>query len=173
METQAIDVSVIMQRKALDNRWQSHQWLPLEVLDTAALPPGGARCLLDDVDDTRWIFPGFAIKLFSDEGEGYYLNLSSAVPCWFIMWRIEQIGAQEVAVPKAVTLSYNEAARLMDGGEQVETLPASAAIIERLSMFTQQHYQSEVKRKRKKPSFEGGAGVDRMAQAEGKDNGSR
>ncbi|MDP3669015.1 MAG: DUF3305 domain-containing protein [Telluria sp.] len=173
METQAIDVSVIMQRRALDNRWQSHQWRPLEVLDTDALPPGGARCLLDDASDTRWLFSGFDIKLFSDEGEGYYLNISSAAPCWFIMWRIEQIGGQEVAVPKAVTLSYNEAARLMDGGEQVDTLPASAAIIERLSSFTEQHYQPEAKRKRKKPSFEGGAGVDQMAQAEGNGDGGR
>lgn len=173
METQAIDVSVIMQRMTLDNCWQSHQWRPLEVLDTAALPPGGARCLLDDASDTRWLFPSFDIKLFSDEGEGYYLNISSATPCWFIMWRIEQIGAQEVAVPKAVTLSYNEAARLMDGGEQVDTLPASAAIIELLSSFTEQHYQPEAKRKRKKPSFEGGAGVDQMAQAEGKGDGGR
>lgn len=173
METQAIDVSVIMQRRALDNRWQSHQWRALEVLDSAALPPGGVRCLLDDAGDMRWIFPGLAVKLFSDEGEGYYLNISSTVPCWFIMWRIEQVGTLEVAVPKAVTLSYNEAARLMDGGEQVETLPASAPIIERLSMFTQQHYQPEIKRKRKKPSFEGGAGVDRMAQAEGKGDGGR
>jgi hypothetical protein len=173
VETQAIDVSVIMQRTTLDNRWQSHQWRALEVLDTATLPPGGARCLLSDASDMRWIFPGFDIKLFSGEGEGYYLNLSSAVPCWFIMWRIEQIGAQEVAVPKAVTLSYNEAARLMDGGEQVETLPASAAIIERLGSFIAQHYQPEFKGKRKKPSFEGGAGVDRMAQAEGKSDGGR
>lgn len=173
METQAIDVSVIMQRKTLDNRWQSHQWRPLEVLDTATLPPGSARCLVNDASDTRWLFPGFDIKLFSDEGEGYYLNISSDTPCWFIMWRIEQIGAQEVAVPKAVTLSYNEAARLMDGGEQVDTLPASATIIARLSRFTQEHYQPEVKRKRKKPSFEGGAGVDMMARAEGKANGGR
>lgn len=173
METQAIDVSVIMQRRQIDNRWQSHQWRPLEVLDTAALPPGGARCLLDDAGDTRWLFPGFDIRLFSDEGEGYYLNISSATPCWFVMWRIERIGAQEVAVPKAVTLSYNEAARLMDGGEQVDTLPASAPIIERLNFFTGQHYQPEAKRKRKKPSFEGGAGVDLMAQAEGKGDGGR
>lgn len=171
METQAIGVSVIMQRKTLDNRWQSHQWRPLEVLDTAALPSGGARCLLSDASDTRWIFPGFEVKLFSDEGEGYYLNISCATPCWFIMWRMEHIGALEVAVPKVVTLSYNEAARLMDGGEQVETLPASAAIIERLNHFTQQYYRPEAKRKRKKPSFEGGTGVDLMAQAEGKLDG--
>lgn len=182
METQAIDVSVIMQRTTLVNRWQSHQWRPLEVLDSSTLPPGSARCLRSDAGDGNegndgndmcWLFPGFEIKLFSDECEGYYLNISSATPCWFIMSRIEQIGAQDVAVPKTVTLSYNEAARLMDGGEQVDTLPASAAIIERLSRFTQQHYQPEIKRKRKKPSFEGGAGVDLMARAEGKGDGGR
>ena len=75
-------------------------------------------------------------------------------------------------MPKFITLSYNEAARLMDGGEQVDTLPASADIVAALAAFAAEHYQPEAKRKRKKPSFEGGAGVARMAQAEGRSNGS-
>lgn len=166
METEAIRIAVIMQRKALDNRWQPFQWLPIEVVDAAVLQDQHARCLRNDPADLRWLFPGFDIKLFSDEAEGYFLNVSSPVPCWFIMWRIEELDGVEIAVPKSVTLSYNEAARLMDGGEQVDTLAASSDIIARLSEFVEQHYRPEPKRKRKKPSFEGGAGVDAMAKAE-------
>ena len=88
------------------------------------------------------------------------------------MWRLEDIDGAEVAVPKLVTLSYNEAARLMDGGEQVDTLPASPDIVAHLAAFVQQHYRPEVKKKRRKPSFEGGAGVDQMARAEGGSHGS-
>ena len=171
METEAIRIGVVMQRAPLDNRWQPYQWRPIEIVGDAALAGGVARCLRDDASDTRWLFPGFDVKLFSDEAEGYFLNVTAPAPCWFVMWRIEQRGGAEVAVPKVVTLSYNEAARLMDGGEQVDTLPASAAVIEQLAAFAHEYYRPEPKKKRKKPSFEGGEGVDKMARAEGDPDG--
>jgi hypothetical protein len=171
METEALTVAVVMQRKPLNNRWQPYQWKPIEVLSDSLLPESVARCLRTDEDDTRWLFSGFNIRLFGDEGEGYFLNISSPVPCWFVMWRMEEIDGVEVAVPKQVTLSYNQAARLMDGGEQVDTVPAPAGIVERMTAFVQQYYRPEPKKKRRKPSFEGGAGVDQMAKAEGNNHG--
>lgn len=166
-----IRIGVVMQRRPLNNRWQPYQWRPLEVVDEAMLPEGGARCLRDGSGDSRWLFPGFDIKLYTDESEGYYLNISSPTPCWFIMWRMEEIEGAEVAVPKTVTLSYHEASRLMDGGEQVDTLPAAPDVIERMTAFVAAHYKPEPKRKRKKPSFEGGAAVARMAQDQGEPHG--
>jgi hypothetical protein len=171
METEALKIGVVMQRTPLNNRWQPNQWRPMEIVGDAVLWEGAARCLMDDEADTRWLFPDFDIKLFSDEAEGYFLNISSPAPCWFVMWRLEEIDGAEVAVPKFVTLSYNEAARLMDGGERVDTLPASAGIVERLTAFVADHYKPEPKRKRKKPSFEGGEGVEKMADAEGHPDG--
>jgi len=172
METESLTVSVLMQRTPLANRWQPYQWKPVEISADILLPDGTHRCLRNDETDTRWLFGGFDIKLYRDEAEGYFLNIGAPNPCWFVMWRVETIEGEEVAVPKQVTLSYNEAARLMDGGEQVDTLPASPAVIERMSAFVQEHYRPEVKKKRRKPSFEGGAGVDQMARAEGDRNGS-
>lgn len=167
METMAFHVGVVMQRVQLNNRWQSHQWRPLEVVSDVLLSDSRARCLREDAADTRWLFPGFEIKLYRDEGEGYYLNTSAPVPCWFVMWRMEDLDGVEVAVPKKVTLSYNEAARLMDGGEQVETLPASVEVVQRLKAFVDDFYRPEAKGKRKKPSFEGGAEIEKMGAAEG------
>ena len=40
-----------------------------------------------------------------------------------------------------------------------------------MTVFVQRHYRPELKKKRKKPSFEGGAGVDLMARAEGGTDG--
>jgi hypothetical protein len=171
MHTVAIQVGVVMQRLPLNNRWQSHQWRPFEIVNADVLQGGGARCLLAAEEDTRWVFGNFEIRLFADEAEGYFLNINADHPCWFIMWRIEQIDGVDVAVPKSVTLSYNEAARLMDGGEQVDNLPLPLELIERIAAFTSDNYHPQVKRKRKKPSFEGGAGVDKMAKAEGKSDG--
>src|SRR5437879_1578632 len=124
METEAITVGVVMQRRSLHNRWQSQQWRPLEVTSDLGAQRS-VRCLRnadaadaaaavgaagdEDGDDMRWLFSGFDIKLFSDEAEGYFLNISAALPCWFVMWRMEPVDGLDVAVPKTVTLSYNEA----------------------------------------------------------------
>ena len=171
METEAIRIGVIMQCKPLSNRWQPFQWQPIEIVGQVS-EQNAPRCLRNDPADTRWLFNGIEVTLCSSEAEGYFLNISAPTPCWFIMWRIEEIDGVELAVPKSVTLSYNEAARLMDGGERVDTLPASAEIVERVTAFTHDYYHPEPKRKHKKPSFEGGEGVDKMARAEGEQNGS-
>ncbi|GAA4018848.1 DUF3305 domain-containing protein [Actimicrobium antarcticum] len=169
METEALNIGVVMQRLRIDNRWQSHQWQPLEILSGV---PDERRCLRGGDDDQRWLFGGFDVRLYSDEAEGYFLNISSPAPCWFVMWRMEEVDGVEIAVPKTVTLSYHEGARLMDGGEKVDTIAASADIIERLTAFVKTYYVPEQKRKRRKPSFEGGAAVAQMALDEGKPRGS-
>lgn len=166
MQTDAIKVAVVMQRTPLASRWQPYQWRPVEVVDGALLPDMQASRLRAGHADTRWLFNGFEVRLYRDEAEGYFLNADSPLPCWFVMWRMEAVDGEEVAVPKQVTLSYNEAARLMDGGEQVDTLPAPPDVIAFMAAFVQQHYRPEPKKKRRKPSFEGGAGVEQMAKAE-------
>jgi hypothetical protein len=118
-----------------------------------------------------WAIPGFEIRLYSDEGEGYLLNATSPEPCWFIMWRMEEVEGVEIALPKAVTLSYNEAARMMDAGEQVDRVPAPPSIAAHLLAFAQEYYQPEPRKKRRKPSFEGGAAVEEMARSEGESHG--
>lgn len=171
METEAIRIGVIMQCTPLANRWQPFQWQPIEIVGQVGPAQSAPHCLRSDPADTRWLFTGIDVRLCSTEAEGYFLNISAPTPCWFIMWRFEEVDGVELAVPKSVTLSYNEAARLMDGGERVDTLPASADIVERLTAFTNEYYQPEPKRKNKKPSFEGGEGVAKMASAEGGKNG--
>lgn len=172
METIEFRIGVVMQRLPLNNRWQPFQWRPMEIVDGNLLPAEQPRCLRDDPEDTRWLFGGFEIRFFRDEAEGYFLNADSPVPCWFVMWRIEEIDGAEVGVPKTVTLSYNEAARLMDGGETVDNMPLSPEVLQALSAYVAEHYRPEVKKKRRKPSFEGGAEVDQMARDEGKSHGS-
>ncbi|TFV87736.1 DUF3305 domain-containing protein [Oxalobacteraceae bacterium OM1] len=171
METGAPTLAIVMQRTPLQNRWQPYRWQPLEVTP-APLPHAAPHLLREDEADTRWLFPGFPLELHRDEAEGYYLNVSSPHPCWFIMWRLEDLDGREVAVPKTLTLSYNEAARLMDGGERVDTLPLPAEVLAILAAYTQEHYTPEAKKKRRKPSFEGGEGVAQMARAEGERDGS-
>lgn len=189
-------VSIVMRAEKMQNRWQSMQWKLLKILPEAA----DVSVAVDS--NEHYVFRGFAINLFVDETPGYFLNLSTDKPCWFVMWRLETradfdnqedvtkgregpsfgakseasqeydmraaypgMSSQEWAVPKAITLSYNEAARWMDAGERVDTLELSEEIAGWLAAYTQKYYQPEEKKKRKHPSFEGGEAVFKMAQS--------
>jgi hypothetical protein len=92
-----------------------------------------------------------AIRLFLDEAEGYYLNVTTDQPAIFVHWRAGE-------TPKAlfVTLSYNEAGRLLDGGETVDSVPMPAEMQAWLTQYVNLNYQPEQKKKkggRNRPSF--------------------
>jgi Protein of unknown function (DUF3305) len=148
----ALAVAVIMERRRLANRWQSDAWQPIGVVpdpDAAAAPP---RLLFRDAEREQWLHPGFKLELFHDEAEGYYLNLHSPQPYVFVNW-LEEDGA---GVPKSVTVSYNEAARQMDGGAQVDGVVMPPEWIGWLVDYVERHYRPEPKKKRiRPPSFKG------------------
>jgi len=72
--------------------------------------------------DNRWLHTGFAVSLYSGECEGCRLDIDAPQPCWFSMWRGHESDGAEFALPKSASLSYNEAARLMDGGAAVRQM---------------------------------------------------
>src|SRR4029079_9669982 len=84
-----------------------------------------SRVLRDDGRVQRNLYPGFRLELFRDEAEGYFLNLTSGAPVWFVMWRIDEADPAR-AWPETVSLSYTEAGRWLDAQERVanRTLPA-------------------------------------------------
>ena len=52
--------------------------------------------------------------------------------------------------PATVTVSYNEAARLMDGGEQVDTVPMPDELAQWVRAFVAVHYMPAPRRKFKR-----------------------
>jgi len=138
-----------MERRALANRWQSESWTPVGVIPDPG--DGVPRVLFEDDACTRVLHPGFALELHRDEAEGYYLNLSSPNPYVFVMWRMED----GHGVPKIVTVSYNEASRMMDGGEQVEGVPLPPDLADWVGGFVALHYKPEPKKRARPPSFKG------------------
>jgi hypothetical protein len=107
------------------------QWRPVEVLPGLQLAAGAARCLQRERTDMRWLFGGLSVLLQRDEVPGYRQNLASGAPSWFVAWQPQG----ELAVPFQVTLSSRQAARLQADGAQVDSVPASADIVERLRQF--------------------------------------
>ena len=145
-------VDVVMERVALRNRWASEQWQPRAVLGRGEgrAVPGAAECTLDTHERTLWRFPGMAIELHPSEAEGYFLNLTSETPVVFVMWRSAEDDVPPAARPVLVTLSYNEAARFMDGGERVDPVAIEAPIRAWLADFVSAHYKPEPKKKVKR-----------------------
>jgi len=145
-------VAVVMERTPLVNqRWESEKWEPIGVVPDFAEPGTQPRVLVQDASRAQWLYPGFKLELFHDEAEGYYLNLSSRKPFVFVNW-LEENGA---GVPKSVTASYNEAARLLDAGARVDGVPMPLEWIPWLEEYVERNYRPEPKKRARPPSFKG------------------
>src|SRR5438105_1430533 len=121
MQAARIPVDVIMERVPLHNRWASERWQPAAVVPVDASFATRPACerLEDDADRARWRCGGCMIELHPTEAEGYFLNLTAPEPKVFVLWRLVD-DAEPRARPVVVTVSYNEAARFLDAGEQVD-----------------------------------------------------
>lgn len=169
--------AVLMRKQFIDNPWISYRWEPREVLpdfgqfNNATADEGKiiGQFLGRDDQGESWLFAGYELNLFPDEAEGYYLNLSAPQPCWFVMWRLEEdieryIDAQSIelakseatiAVPHRISVSYNEAGRLLDGGESVDNIPLSSEHASWLQEYVNEHYRPEPKKRHRPESFKG------------------
>ena len=152
LEKLSFAISVVMERIAVNNRWQSEKWQLAGVLpdDGSAVEP---RILMEREGLLHKLYPGFVLMVFRDEGEGYYLNITAPEPKVFVTWRMDDDGVS--IYPHLVTLSYNEAARLMDAQEKVESVAMPADIFVALSAWVNENYQPPEKKQRIRPkSFE-------------------
>ena len=152
MDRPAIAVAVVMEREAQPNRWEDWRFAVVDVVADEAAFGAELRVLRDDGKVCRTLHPGFKLELFQDEAEGYYLNLSSGAPVWFVVWRIADEDPAR-AWPETVTLSYNEAGRRLDAQERVDNVPLPGGVAAWLQAFTDEHYRPEPKKRRRPASF--------------------
>jgi hypothetical protein len=147
-------LSAILERQEVVSRWESQRWQLIEAVPDVG---GETRTVVKADGTLQRLFPGFAVTLFNDEAEGYYLNTSSGEPSVFIS--IRQDEGESDPYPFQATLSYNEAARWMDGGEKVERVRAWPELAEWMLAWVESNYRPEPKKRRKPRSFEGKEGV--------------
>lgn len=179
----AIEVDVVMRQEPVPGpmrRWQAWRWVLADVLarsnphETAALEPAtqhdahaveplgqnGASALC-----SHWLFTRFRVGLFADDAEGYFLNLSSPQPCFWVVWRADEarrVNGEPLAVPQIVTLSYHDAGRWLDAQEHVDQVPAQGAVVQWLRDFVDATYAPEPRRRKRPESF--APLVDRFGQ---------
>jgi hypothetical protein len=147
-----IQVAAVIERVAAPNAWEAWGFRLVEVVPDEGVFGTAPRRLVDDGKRSRWLFPGFVVELFPTESKGYYLNLTSGHPSWFVSWVMEE---DDPAMPTltGVSVSYIEADRRMASDEHVETVPLAPELCEWLQTFTNAHFQPETRRKVRAMSF--------------------
>ena len=104
-------------------------------------------CCATTAQRARTLHPGFALELFRDEAEGYYLNLSSGAPVWFVdlahrrrrsVARLARDG--EPVVQRSRPLARRAGARR----QRAAAAPRSRAW---LQAYTDEHYRPEPKKR--------------------------
>lgn len=138
------------------SRWQSWRWVLADVVPHEEGFGSAARLLYKNDNEERWLHPGYVVELFKDDVEGYYLNVSTPAPCWFVLWRIEEtasLAEEPLAKPEVVSLSYVDAGRWLDAQETVEQVAAPAEVVAWLRAFVDQHQVSEPRRRKRPESF--------------------
>jgi hypothetical protein len=166
-------VDVILERVPLANRWVDEKWQPAAVVPAGTpsadpeVEPGPPALLHEGPEGSQWRFPGHAIELHRSEGEGYFLNLTAPQPRVFVMWRRAEGDATPPVFPVVVTVSYNEAARMMDAGEQVDSVAIPVPVLEWVKPFMEANYKPEPRKKiRRNDPFANQAGGDRRRRRE-------
>jgi hypothetical protein len=136
-------IAVIIERRRLENRWVDEAWEAVGVVPAFDDADPAFRRIVAETDRDQFRVGGFALELFRAEADNYFLNLSSPVPKVFVNWRMED----DTARPVAVTVSYGEAARLLDSGEQVDGVPMPREIADWVGEFVNLHYKPAPRKK--------------------------
>ena len=144
---------MILQREAVESRWETHRW----TLHGAIPDVGGEpRDIVVTERLLQRLYPGLDLTLYPDEAEGYYLDVSTDAPSVFVAVRTDEASGEPY--PLQATLSYNEAARWMDGGERVERAVAWPELAAWMGQWVEDNYRPEPKRRQRPRSFKGKEG---------------
>jgi Protein of unknown function (DUF3305) len=149
---EAIQVAVVIERIANPNAWEAWSFRLLEVLPDQGAFGTAPRCLHDDGKTSRWLFPAWRVELFPDECKGYFLNLTSGRPVWFVFWVPHETDVSMVKLT-GVSMSYIEADRRMTAEEVVENIALEPELCEWLRVFTNTHFRPDTGRKVRAMSF--------------------
>ncbi len=154
-----ITVAVVMRRERIEGpmrRWQTWRWVLADVVPHEDGFGTAPRLLYKNDREERWLHPAYKVELFKDDAEGYYLNVTTQAPCWFVLWRMDDeagLADEPIAKPVMVSLSYFDAGRWLDAQETVEQVSAPLPVVAWLQAFVDEHHVAEPKRRKRPESF--------------------
>ena len=116
------------------------------------------KTLLRTVDDVKqYLYPGFSVNLYKDECESYYHNMVSPKPGCYVITDNED---SEEPIPFKVSMSFDEAHSLHEGGREIYPVEIPAELYGWMEAFVIDNYFPEKKFKRKLKNWkQGGSNI--------------
>lgn len=148
MIREAVEVSVIVERRNLKNPWADHSWMPVAVL--VGTPAAAPWTVLNETPEiTRFFAGAVRLELFASETAMYRDNLHSGRPNLWVSLR--SVDAPPGVALQLVTADPSEGEALTEPGTDIiEAVPMPVEIQQRLAAFVEAHHVERpfVKRKR-------------------------
>ena len=157
-----LPLGVVVERRALKNRWVPFAWKPVAVVPGAGEmdPKGGWTELRAGEGWTHFLAGTLPLKLFSKETEGYRFNLSQEPPCLFVVLRTNDYDDESGhdVLPFLVTACPYEAQDYLDSGDDiVEPVAMPDAVVAFVQAYVDRHHVDETFEKRKRKNWKGEA----------------
>jgi uncharacterized protein DUF3305 len=161
MTSQSMPLGIVLEKREIDNKWESFVWQAVAVIPDAAELEHW-RVLDQGPGWTRYHAATLELEIHRKETEGYKYNLGNNPPIIYLVLRYDD-DAENGITPFIATVCPFEAQAYLDGDEDlVEPVPMPPLVAAWLGEFVEQHHVDEpfYKRKRKphNPRKGGGGG---------------
>lgn len=155
-----LPLGVVVERRALSNRWVPFAWRPVAVIPGAGeMDPKGDWLPLTSGEGWDQFHAGtLPLRLFPKETEGYRFNLSQEPPCLFVVLRSNEDDEElpHDVVPFLVTACPYEAQDYLDSGDDiVEPVTMPDAVVAFVQAYVDKHHVDEPFEKRKRKRWDG------------------
>lgn len=147
----ALPVRVTMTRWPSGNRWISHSWKLTLVRIGALAIPAPEPVTHPEAEDFTW--DGLTLRLYRDEAESYYHNLTAPRPSLFVITRGDDQGRPR---PVRVSACFDEANAHLEADDDAHALPLPPELCLWLERFVLTHYAPEPRRKRRRRDWRHG-----------------
>lgn len=149
-----LPLGVVVERRALSNRWVPHAWHPVAVIPGAGPmdPKAEWKTLTSGEGWVHFHAGTLPLQLFPKETEGYRFNLSQEPPCLFVVLRTYEEGdSPHDVMPFLVTACPYEAQDYLDSGDDiVERVAMPEAVVAFVQGYIDKHHVDEPFHKRKR-----------------------
>jgi hypothetical protein len=153
---ESLALGVVVERRAIDNRWRKHDWRPVSVLPGADADARW-RLLRDDAEAGIATFHAatLPLELYEKETEGYRVNLSNTPPMVYVVLRPGEDYGDEDVEPFLVTACPFEAESYAESGDEiVEGVPMPPEVLSLVHAFVARHHTDEPFKKRKRKPYD-------------------
>jgi hypothetical protein len=151
----SMPVGIVVERRALQNRWQKVAWKPVGVLPGAAEISASKELVRGD-DWVHFHMATLALELHRKETLAYKTNLNDNPPrLWIVLRTNEDPAATEEVSPFLVTASPFQAQDYLDAGDDiVEGVTMPDGVIAWVQAFCDHHHVDEPFKKRKRRNYD-------------------